>query len=359
MIRSIHPVVTIVSVAVVSWLILVGCLRIVYRRFVAPHSDETIVTGRIIWTSHIVSIGWLLGGLAFTVYGVFTVPNGALHDTAFVLSVALAGSLLMSANTIALSATDLLEYAELETPRDAIGSIVLSGVGWYGGMAFIATTIFTVPLTTVGLVTIGIPAYYACAPWLTERLSETETAPPGLERRWQRLAADAGFDDIRFRLVTDTSSSNGAATGIVPGYRTVYLTEETTRELSADELDALVAHELGHVHERHLEKRALISSALWGGVTLGLVGLVTNYSGDLFLLFMAAGIGLLLYGKYVVRLEFEADAVAADLTSPKAVTKMLERLTELGHLPRETSGTFEVFTEHPSTSRRVSRLEDA
>ncbi|OVE84679.1 M48 family metallopeptidase [Natronolimnobius baerhuensis] len=359
MIDLTHPLASIAVATVIGWLILVVFLWSVYRWLVVSESDKAVISGRIRSISETVSTGCLFAGAAFAGYVSLSLPDGLGHAAAFVGGFAVAGTVLSSANLVALSAHGILEYTWIERPRDGVRAIILSGAGTYGGMAVVAAILVTAPIAILGLVAVGIPTHYALGPWLIEQRATAKPVPQHLEQRWQRLAVDAGCDDITFRIVTGSGSAAAAAVGIVPGRRLIYVTETLTQKVPDDELETVVGHELGHVRNRHLEKRVLGSTILWTGIVAGIVSLFSPLPEATFYVLVGAIIGYLFYRKRLVQHEYEADAVAVDLTSPDAVTRGLERITELEGRPRETSREYDFLTSHPSTARRVRRLENA
>ncbi|MGD9647108.1 MAG: M48 family metalloprotease [Pirellulales bacterium] len=92
---------------------------------------------------------------------------------------------------------------------------------------------------------------------------ETTRLPAGpLRRRLESLAAATGarLTDIRV-LATRGGAANAAVAGPLRGLRYVFLTDSLLTRLTEDEIEAVFAHELGHVRHRHLVLRLAVGFA--------------------------------------------------------------------------------------------------
>lgn len=177
-----------------------------------------------------------------------------------------------------------------------------------------------------------------------------------LDERWRR---DAG---VSVRVVPSANGSQpmtGFAGGFLPGLRYVVVPEAVFTGLSEEALDALFAHERGHIAEYHVALRAVFTPvfvALLAGLT------VTAYSRPV----VSIGIfGLLLgclAGKaaFIRWLEYRADAYAARLTDATAMVRVLETLAEQGENDSRDSTDWldRFFLHHPPLVARTRRLEE-
>lgn len=339
---------TIVAASIVGWVLFVAAHWFAYRLFVVPQADATTATGRLQWIAHAGNIIWMCTGFLLAAYAFYAMPSGLIQQGSVVGALALSGSILSLARVLALDRTDLLERAGIERPSDAVRSGLFWGIGWFGGLGLVAVVLSTTMWAGPVVVFAGVVSYHVFGSWLSDRLSDTAPVPTDCASRLEALAADADCADVRFRLV-DSTVPNAEATGILPGRRTIYLTEPAVAELSPTDIDAIVAHELAHFRRGHLRTRAVLSALLWSGLVFAIFH-------SLPVLF-AVGIGFLLLGMYRSRTEYQADAVAASLTSSTAMATALERLTELGDLPRETSRLLALLNHHPSIGKRIDELE--
>lgn len=119
-----------------------------------------------------------------------------------------------------------------------------------------------------------------------------------------------------------------------------------------DELMAVLAHELGHVHARH-GLRQMIQGSLVGFFVAWFAGDVSSI--------IAAAPAALLEAKYSRDLEAEADAYAAGLLrengiSPRCLGDMLDRLEKAsGNTPIGDLGHY--LSSHPATEERRALLD--
>jgi len=92
-----------------------------------------------------------------------------------------------------------------------------------------------------------------------------ETAPlraGPLRQRLQNRARQAGFS-VREILVWHTQGlmANAAVAGVLPLLRYVFLTDGLLSTLNDEEIEAVFAHEVGHVHHRHVLLRMIVMLA--------------------------------------------------------------------------------------------------
>lgn len=157
-----------------------------------------------------------------------------------------------------------------------------------------------------------------CAtPWLARVLWDTTPLRDGPLH--DRLARTAARRRVRIReyLVWHTGGAhaNGAVVGVVPWLRYVLLTDALLDALPEDELEAVVAHEIGHVASRHIPW--MLASVLGLALTVSAVGV---WVGDVVALgawvsaaaWIAGGVGAIaLFGVISRRFERQADVFAA------------------------------------------------
>lgn len=109
------------------------------------------------------------------------------------------------------------------------------------------------PLLVLGLTVVGIGLAYLQGGKmaLTSTGARTVSAEeyPDLHARVQRLATTADLKKPTVAVI-DSDAPNAFATGGLRGGRTVAVTTGLLDTLDGDELDAVLAHELAHVHNR-------------------------------------------------------------------------------------------------------------
>lgn len=246
-----------------------------------------------------------------------------------------------------------------------------------------ATARTTVPVISVaftGLATIhltgwlGIWALWAAVllirnAWLPRWTSTTTRL--GVEPR-SRLETLRRFSGVgKTQWLVEPASDNASATGGPPWQRVVLGGRLMTR-LSPAELDAVVAHELGHVHLYHrLRYYAPIALGylplflLLGqpGPLAAAIGLPEQASAterltwlllmEPALAFLAAPLGNL----HRRHLEFEADRFATRLVPARHLASALERLTDRRDSEPSPDRWYDLFTRsYPTLAQRQRRL---
>ncbi|MGB7084789.1 MAG: M48 family metalloprotease [Phormidesmis sp.] len=211
---------------------------------------------------------------------------------------------------------------------------------------------------------------------------------PDLYERIEKLSDRAGLPHPTLYIVP-SESPNAFATGRDPEHAAIALTEGIIELLPADELDAVIAHELTHVRNRDTLTQAVAGTlagsltylgriltlgALYFPVSRGLGRRGNNPIAILFLLVIGPlGAGLLRMAISRTR-EYAADAGAAEITeNPLALVRALETLEAMGQKvpihgnpafaplfivnPLSKEGLMKLFLTHPPTEDRIERLK--
>ncbi|MGB3299845.1 MAG: M48 family metalloprotease [Phormidesmis sp.] len=210
---------------------------------------------------------------------------------------------------------------------------------------------------------------------------------PELSCRIKKLSDRAGIPNPTLYIVP-SKSPNAFATGRDPNHAAIALTEGIIDLLPADELDAVIAHELTHVRNRDTLTQA-VASTLAGSLTY--LGRILTLGA---LYFPVARVGrrgnnpiailfLLLVGPLSAGLlrmaisrtrEYAADLGSAEITqNPLALVRALEKLEATGQEfpihgnpafaplfivnPLSKKGLMSLFLTHPPTEDRIERLK--
>lgn len=157
----------------------------------------------------------------------------------------------------------------------------------------------------------------------------------------------------RYQLVLRDSPSIGANALALPSGIIVMTDALVKLAQNEDELVGVLAHEIGHLQQRHAVRQLLQNSAtaLVVMVITGDIGTVTS---------LAAGLPtLLVQSKYSRDFEREADDFAFAYLkqhhrSPEALTGILLRMEKRGS---ESASIWDVFSTHPATQERAERAK--
>jgi heat shock protein HtpX len=191
--------------------------------------------------------------------------------------------------------------------------------------------------------------------------------------------------------VIPSDSPNAFATGRNPQHASVAVTHGILNLLNDDELEGVLAHELGHVKNRDILTSS-IAATLAGAITLlahmgSWAALFSGYGGEgrdrerggggigaLFMLILAPIAAALIQLAVSRSREYEADATGAHITgNPYALASALEKLDAYSkRLPLEASSTnahlfivapmisthdlASLFSTHPPIPKRIERL---
>lgn len=208
---------------------------------------------------------------------------------------------------------------------------------------------------------------------------------PDLYNIVEKLANRAGLPMPAVYIIP-TPAANAFATGRDPEHAAVAVTEGILNILPADELEAVIAHELSHIYNRDTLTQA-VAATVAGAISW--IAQMASYS-----LWFSGGrdddrgpnpLGLLLtvlvapVAATIIQMaisrtrEFSADAGAAKLTgNPRALARALQRLeNNARQMPIAGNPAFEplliinsfsgdwlrnLFSTHPSTEARIQHL---
>jgi STE24 endopeptidase len=204
----------------------------------------------------------------------------------------------------------------------------------------------------------------------------TPLADQNLKQRIENLLTRAGFHASGvFVMDGSRRSSHGNAyfTGLGKNKRIVFY-DTLLSQLSPEQIEAVLAHELGHFKRRHIIKRialmfvlslvmlallAVLKDSTWFYHGLG-VASQTDASA-LALFFLALPVFLFplspLMSVYSRKHEFEADAFAAELTHPGHLVSALVRLYRDNAATLTPDPIYSLFYDsHPKAVERIEKL---
>ncbi len=198
--------------------------------------------------------------------------------------------------------------------------------------------------------------------WRTTPLTDVN-----LRTKLHRLAAQ---DNIKYKdiVIWQTESvANAAVAGIAPWSRQIFLTDALLQHFSDDEIEAVVAHEFGHIRYKHILTYLMfmivyfLSYAIYytyiGGPLESLPS-TSSLLPAIGLVFFISLYFVIIFRALSRRFEHQADLYAATLTGkPDALQLALARLAYLNCTPRSIQRLFELFQTHPSVDRRIKFIE--
>ena len=227
------------------------------------------------------------------------------------------------------------------------------------------------PYILVGLLLPIIVFVYVLAPLLMKFLWKTEQLAAGSELK-ERLDGLTHRSRIKYReiLVWQTGSlsiANAAVAGAFPWNRRIFLTDTLLEYFTDEEIETVVAHELGHIHYRHIPTYMLFSvfyilNYLFFYLLVEEPLLARFEESQVFFSVASTLCSLAFLITYFVfifrylsrRCEHQADLYAVRITKePEVFKDALIKLTVLNSVPRSIRRFFEIFNTHPSIYRRV------
>lgn len=197
-----------------------------------------------------------------------------------------------------------------------------------------------------------------------------EPLPAGeLRSRLEALLTRSGVRDQRLYLQKSSARSaqaNAQVSGSARAPRIV-LGDTLIEMLAPDEIEAVVAHELGHIQRGHLRFQLLMIGAASFLMVMVAAALTAAIAEPVARLAIAWALlpslwfcALPLANYWYRRFEFEADASAAANASGAALARALRHLTANNRNAPIADRWYErVYHTHPATSARLDRLDRA
>ena len=209
---------------------------------------------------------------------------------------------------------------------------------------------------------------YIHAPLLLSLIWRTiPLADVNLRNKLYQLAAQ---NNIKYRdiVVWQTESvANAAVAGIAPWSRKIFLTDALLQHFSDDEIEAIVAHEFGHVRYKHLLTYLMFLIVyflsysiyyIYIGQPLESIPFTSSLLPAIGLAFFISLYFVIIFRALSRRFEHQADLYAVAVTDkPEALELALVRLAYLNYTPRSIQRLFELFQTHPSVDRRIELIE--
>jgi hypothetical protein len=175
--------------------------------------------------------------------------------------------------------------------------------------------------------------------------------------------------DIKTSLITDKNINlriiesdilNAFATGVLPFTKTILLGRPLFEKFSVEEIDAFIAHELGHINKNHLWKLYLCNVLyLFFYITFNQKILSYFIGSDYYVVVLAINAGLFMgagnmfvLGQVQKIFEKQADLHGASLVGKESYKNMLIKLNEL------SKGALEKWAfNYPKLSERLDNLD--
>ena len=333
------------SVIVFECLLLIGYICDVYLLNLPLLTSKTLESVPLIYTKHLVGIVPLIAGLMLIRLALYEVEQQITSSNwqrGEYLSVHLKFLLLpVLPLFIYLSLLDLIARIPFLADRTYLPVALM--------MSLIFLAYIYAPLL-LGLI------------WRTTPLKDVN-----LRNRLHRLALR---DNIKYKdiVIWQTESvANAAVAGIAPWSRQIFLTNALLKHFSDDEIEAIVAHEFGHVRYKHILTYLMflivyfLSYAIYYiyiGQPLESIPAASSLLPATVLVFFISLYFVIIFRALSRRFEHQADLYAVALTDkPDALELALVRLAYLNYMPRSVQRLFELFQTHPSIDRRIKFIE--
>jgi heat shock protein HtpX len=226
-------------------------------------------------------------------------------------------------------------------------------------------------------------SFWSAAGDILAQLNAVPCSDPGIIHATSIMAASAGIPAPLIYEIED-AQPNAFALGPNPQSAIVILTSALSAQLTRPEINAVIAHELAHIHNRDTLTSAIattfVSAIASLALLLGLIGLIVCRHGGAVIIALAAVaplIALILRFALSRSVEYSADRDAVHLCNgPRNLISALQKLEQSSHGveskiaalepalaslyivdPMPGSWLSRIFCTHPPTARRIARLE--
>lgn len=212
---------------------------------------------------------------------------------------------------------------------------------------------------TVLLFVVFVFALMSISPNLVSLFHRAERFEGPLKDEIIEFCKKCGVNVSDVKIIKDLPErvANAGVSGILHKY--VFLTDCLLEKFTKEELMAVIAHEIGHLKEKHNLISGLFTIAFF--VIWMLVSGFIDFSSMGFYGFMVIWSAVLLafsvlFGRIMVYLEFRADRYAAKVVGKDVYVKALSKLAEINVMKRKTGKLFNILTFHPSIEERINKV---
>ena len=258
-------------------------------------------------------------------------------------------------------------------------ALLLLVLGWVLGEVFVGYGVFGLVLAGIIWIIMTLVAYYAASDIFlsvsrAHKISKKDH--PRLFNVVEEMQIASGLPKMPDIYIIDTPALNAFATGRDPNHCAVAITSGLLQKLNRDELQGVIAHEMGHIKNRDvllmtmagvmvgtivmladIAKWSFIFGAMSGGGRSsrrdssggsGAAGLVILLVA-IVLMIIAPLLAYLLYYALSRRREYLADASAAQYTRyPEGLASALEKLSQsTAELPSANRATAPMYIVNP------------
>lgn len=368
------------ALAVVAWLglpfLFVGVRRW-SRRVEAGGGDRTerahrLRRARAGWSLTLIAAGVVMYAGSNGVQATMARPNSAVNAGVGLLEAAGIGCYLAAVLAVRaikpsyVRVRDIEEKAPHRGRRVLVGGLsgLLLGVSAGAGASVFPSSGLGVFVSIVVFVGVAVLLNVLLAPAWVFALGATPL--PSSERA--RLFGLAAATGVRIRDICSypgrgQRQANALQIGTLPGLRYVLVSDYLLDHMTSVEVDAVVAHELGHAKERHVLLKLVAVILLWVGFEGATVALAGGRPASAAVVLVAVlpvaylFALLVVQGAVGVRLERRADDAAAACVGAQNLASALVALGDLNHMRRRTGVVWNLLGQHPGLDQRIRRLE--
>lgn len=196
--------------------------------------------------------------------------------------------------------------------------------------------------------------------WLFHSTASIKTG--ALQERVNRLAARVGLKTLKL-IVLDgskrSSHANARMEGVGPFKRVVML-DTLLHTLEEDEIETVVAHELGHFRLKHIPLYLILKGGL---ALIGILGFYYFMQAQIaYLALLApiiASLALPILNSFIKKCEFQADKFAAKHTDAYIFCQALDKIDRQNNALETSDPIYAAFYQgHPMARTRKRRLKN-
>lgn len=245
--------------------------------------------------------------------------------------------------------------------------IVIPVIGWFLLVTQLPSSVFESNLVIIGLLAVFLGTIMALQPYLIILLHDTRELAGPLRERLDTFCAEQGRSLRNVYRIDGQGNklANALVAGTIPGFNYVFITDHLIEGFPDEEIEAIVAHELGHLEHRHLWSQGGLSVLVFGGWVLGadyfgfetLTDRFGFYGTFLPIMGLMLVYLVVLRGWLAVRQEYEADTYAASLIGVPTTVRALRRLGDVNYQQQTTGWLYNRLTFHPSIADRIEHVQ--
>jgi len=249
----------------------------------------------------------------------------------------------------------------------AMGIVILPVLAWQFVIFQLPSNLTSsLPFMIISL-SLFILGVMSLSPYLIIALQDTKLLKGEERKLLESFCNELGVQlrDIKVIEAKGVKQANALFAGTIPKFNYVFMTDYLLENFSEDEIEAILAHEIGHLEKKHIwikGSAGLVFFSAWMAAVMKtsiITGLMESYGFYSYMGIQMAlifGYIILVQGLLSQKLEYSADKYAKSVKGEETTISALNKLSEANDTKKNTGKLYNLISLHPSIDERIEKL---